>query len=269
GAYFGTPPPGGVEEQLARLQEAALDEPAEGDARLLAARARLEPVGVAARRDGGDALAREARIGRVLLDADVAAAEAAGDDTRGAGAEEGIEDHPARLGCRHDAAMEERFGLLGRVRLAAGAVLETLRTGAERDEPVAAHLQLVVQRLHGLVIEGVARGRALGAPDERLVRVGEAPSAEVRHRVGLAPDHVVQDPEAEVLEDGAHAKDVVVAADHPERAVLLERAARRREPSAREGVVSVEVVELVPRGLAAVDARVVGSMQLARELQIV
>ena len=54
-------------------------------------------------------------------------------------------------------------------------------------------------------------------PDQRLVRVGEAPAAEVRHRVGLTPDDVVENPVAQVLEDGADAEDVVVAADHPER----------------------------------------------------
>jgi hypothetical protein len=57
------------------------------------------------------------------------------------------------------------------------------------------------------------------------VRVGEALAAEVRHRVGLAPDDVVQDPEAQVLQRRADAEDVVIAADHPQRAVGLQHAA--------------------------------------------
>src|SRR3712207_8707543 len=41
--------------------------------------------------------------------------------------------------------------------------------------------------------------------------------SEVRRRVGLLPDHGVQDPEPQVLERDAYAEDVMVGADHPER----------------------------------------------------
>ena len=58
------------------------------------------------------------------------------------------------------------------------------------------------------------------------MRVGEARAAEVRHRVRLAPDDVVEDPEVGVLEQRADAVDVVIAADHPDRAVVLEDAPR-------------------------------------------
>ena len=111
--------------------------------------------------------------------------------------------------------MQQRLRLLRRMRLAAVAVLQPLAAAADRDQPVAAHLQLVVQRLHGGVVEGVAGVLVLRAPDQRLMGVGEAAAAEVRHRVGLAPHHVVQDPEAEILQHGTDAKDVMVGADHP------------------------------------------------------
>ena len=66
------------------------------------------------------------------------------------------------------------------------------------------------------------------------MRVGEAPAAEIRHRVGLAPDHVVEDPESQLLQDRADAEDVVVGADHPERAVLAQQPAALGQPFAGE-----------------------------------
>ena len=119
-----------------------------------------------------------------------------------------------------------------------GAVLlQPLGPAADRKFPVGAHLQLVVQRLHGSIVEGIARLLPLAGPDQRLVRVGEAGAAEVRHRVGLAPDDVVQDPKLLVLQRGTDAEDVVVAADHPDRAVVLEHPVCLGQPSAGEGVV--------------------------------
>src|SRR3546814_5431671 len=59
------------------------------------------------------------------------------------------------------------------------------------------------------------------------MRVGEARALEIGHRIGLAPDDVVQDPESLVLQLRADTKDVVVAADHPQRTVILQDAARR------------------------------------------
>ena len=118
------------------------------------------------------------------------------------------------------------------------AVLQPLAAGADREQPVGAHLQVVVRGLQRVVVEGVALGVGVAArPDQRLVGIGEAPAAEIRHRVGLAPDDVVEDPEAEILQDRADAEDVVVGADHPERAVRLQHAAAGEQPGAGEGVV--------------------------------
>jgi len=47
------------------------------------------------------------------------------------------------------------------------------------------------------------------------MRIGEAPAAEIRHRIDLAPDHVIEEPEAKILEQRADAEDVVIGADHP------------------------------------------------------
>ena len=46
--------------------------------------------------------------------------------------------------------------------------------------------------------------------------------------------------------DGADPEDVVVGADHPDRAVRLQHAPHGEQPGAGEGVVGLEAVELVP-----------------------
>src|SRR6185369_13050830 len=106
-------------------------------------------------------------------------------------------------------------------------------------------------------------------PDQRLMRIGEATPPEIRHRVGLAPDHVVQDPEAEILQDGADAENVVIGADHPERAVGLQRAAAFAKPDRGEVVISREATELVPIVVDAVDTAIVRAEQLGGELEII
>ncbi len=67
-------------------------------------------------------------------------AEAPGDRAGGAGAEEGIEDDFAWLGGGEHDAMQQGFRFLRGVQLAAFAVLQTLRAGADRQRPIGAHL---------------------------------------------------------------------------------------------------------------------------------
>jgi len=101
------------------------------------------------------------------------------------------------------------------------------------------------------------------------MRIGEARAAEIGHRVRLAPDDVVHDPEAEILHRRADAEDVVIGADDPDRAGVLQHAPRRRHPVAREFVIDLEAGELVPVVIDGVDPGLVGPRQLAAELQIV
>ena len=83
-----------------------------------------------------------------------------------------------------------------------------------KGQPIGAHLDIVVARLERFVVERIILGRSLARrPDQCLVCVGEAAAAEIRHRVGFAPDDVVEDPEAHILEHGADAEDVVIGAD--------------------------------------------------------
>ena len=153
--------------------------------------------------------------------------------------------------------------------LAVGA-LQALLAGAERNGPVGTDLNVFVPGLQGLVVERVALAARLArCPDHGLVRIGEAPAAEVRHRVGLAPHHVVQDPEAEVLQDRADAEDVVVGADDPDCRRWLHQPAHRHQPGAREVVIGRKARKLVPVIVDRVDLGVVGALEVALELQIV
>jgi len=98
----------------------------------------------------------------------------------------------------------------------------------------------------------------LGAPDQGLVRVGEARTAEVGHRVRLAPHDVVEDPIAGVLQQRADAEDVVIAADHPDRAVILQDSPCLAQPRAAELVVGGKALELVPVVVDRVDSASLG-----------
>ena len=69
----------------------------------------------------------------VALDADEAPAEPLGHRAGGAGAEERVEHEVARLGRGQQHAMQQRLGLLRRMRLAAVVALQPLGAAAERD----------------------------------------------------------------------------------------------------------------------------------------
>ena len=130
--------------------------------------------------------------------------------------------------------------------------------------------QVLVAGLERLVIERIGLG--VGAPrrpDHRLVGVGEAAAAEIRHRIGFAPDDVVEDPEAEILENGADAEDVVIGADDDDGRGGLHHPPDGGEPGARERVIFGEIGELVPGVVDRVDQALVGARQRAFELQVI
>jgi len=61
----------------------------------------------------------------------------------------------------------------------------------------------------------------------------------------------------------------VIAADHPDRAVVLQDATGGLQPLAGELVVGGEALELVPVVVDRVDLGIVGTQQVAAQLQIV
>ena len=165
---------------------------------------------------------------------------------------------------------QEHLRLLSRMRLAPALVLETLLARTDGEEPIGARLRVLVAGLQSLVMEGVALGpRIERRPDHGLMRVGEAPATKIRHRIRLAPDDVVQDPEAEILQDRTYAEDVVIGADHPQCGVRLHHPSHGGEPGPREGVILGEGREAIPVVVDRVDHALVGARQASRKLQIV
>ena len=265
--------PGGLAarrgQHLAGAQHATLDHLAEGHARLGALRSgdfqRRTVIGAHPRHPRGGNLA----IGLFPFDADEAAAQHLGDGPGGAGAEERVQHDIAGMGGGNKDAVQQGLGLLRGMGLVAVFILDALAPGAERDHPVRPHLHSIVQFLQRFVVEGVFAGFVAAGPDQGFMGVGQALAAKVRHRVGLAPDHVVQDPEPLILQGRADAEDVVIAADHPERAVRLEQAAGGGQPIAGKAVVGGEAGKLVPVVVHGIDHGIVGAVQLALELQVV
>ena len=184
--------------------------------------------------------------------------QAAGHSACRAASEKRIQHNVAALGRSQEHPRQKGFRLLRRMRLATVG-FQTLGPGADRKLPVGSHLHIVVQRLHRLIIECVARILRARRPDQRFMGIGKAAATEIRHRVGLAPHHIIQHPEIEILNDPAEPVDIVVAADHPERAIRLQDAARLGKPGRRESVIRGEAVELVPVILDAGDGRMVGT----------
>src|SRR3546814_3129569 len=72
-----------------------------------------------------------------------------------------------------------------------------------------------------------------------------------------------------VLERGADAENIVIAADHPDAAVRLQDALRFLEPGMGEAVVSGEAVELVPVVVDRIDLAAVGAQKVAAELKVI
>src|SRR5690606_31901726 len=258
-----------VVEHRTRLQHPELDDCTEGHAG-------LTPLGAGRfERRGGDrlhliyALSGCFGILRIPLDADPAAAEPLGYGTRRPRAEEGIEDNISGICRRHEDAMQQGLRLLRRMGFAAVGVLQTLRSCANREQPVRTHLQVVIAGLHGLVIERDPRFPITSSPDQRLVRIGEPLTAEIRHRVRLTPDDVVLDPEPQVLQGHAEAEDIVVRANDPNGAIALQHSATLAEPCPREPVVILKIGELVPLVVDAIDTGIVWPQKILVELQVV
>ena len=96
------------------------------------------------------------------------------------------------------------------------------------------------------------------------MRISKALAAEIRHRVGFHPNHVIQEPVGQVLQRRADTIDVVIAADNPKGTVFFKHASRSGQPCIREPVVFAKTVELVPLLFHPVDPGIVRSMQITR-----
>ncbi len=101
------------------------------------------------------------------------------------------------------------------------------------------------------------------------MRVGQALAAEIRHRVGLAPNHIVQDPIARVLQRRPYPKNVVIRSDDPDCPMGFKQSARRFEPVMGELIISSEAGKLVPRIIDRIHLAIVRTMQITLELEII
>ena len=147
----------GRQTTVAGHEQAALDQRAERHARRLALRRGQRQRSGRRRLAPRRSAAAPARHSRVALDADEAAAEALARRRRS-------------CRCRRTGRARPRPAVVEasstRWSSASGFCVgcafwpsrrQPLRAAAEREQPVAAHLQVVVERLHRLVVEGVAR----------------------------------------------------------------------------------------------------------------
>ena len=269
GAHGGAPATLLVEDLRARLQQTCFHHRAEGHAWLALAALHRGERAFVQRQFLFDPRTGNLAIVRLALASDPLTAQPLGHRARGAGAEEGVEHHVPLLRRRQQHAVQQRLWLLRGMGLVPVLILQPLSARTDRKGPVAAHLDLVVQRLHRGVVELVLRLFALAGPQQGFVRIGEPGAAKVGHRVGLAPHDVVQDPEAQVLQHRAHAIDVVIAANHPQRAIGLQHAAAFGQPAPGEGVVGAEAVEPVPIVGHRIHVAAVGPIEIAAKLQVV
>src|SRR5258708_33138063 len=109
GAHLGVMTATSACQHHARFQQPALDQRAEGNARLGPFRAGHRYGVVLRRVNGGDPVARQLDIGPLALDADEAARETLGYRAGWARTQERIEHDIARIGRGHDHAMEQAF----------------------------------------------------------------------------------------------------------------------------------------------------------------
>ena len=146
---------------------------------------------------------------------------------------------------------------------------DTLFARRQRKCPIRAHLQVVVQRFHRLVIERVFRAFLLLRPQHCLMSVRKAHPSKVGHGIRLDPHDVVQEPESQILHDRPDAINVVIRADNPDRTRLFQHTQTCGEPLAREFIIFLEIAELIPTIVDRIHFGHVGAVEIVLELQVV
>ena len=101
------------------------------------------------------------------------------------------------------------------------------------------------------------------------MRIGKARPLEIRHRVRFAPDDIVQYPIARILHRSAHAENIVITADYPQRTIGLQYPPCFGKPFAGELVVNRKAVEFVPIVIDRIDLAIVWPQQITAELQVI
>ena len=92
-----------------------------------------------------------------------------------------------------------------------------------------------------MVIKSIMCTFFLLRPDERFVGIGKTNTAEIGHGIRLYEYNIVQNPEAQILQNRSEAIDIVLCADHPECAGIFQDALASGEPEAGEAVIFFKV----------------------------
>ena len=99
--------------------------------------------------------------------------------------------------------------------------------------------------------------------------IGKTCPHEIWHRVGLHPNYIVQYPEPGVLKHRPHPVDIVIAADNPDAAGILQHAPALQQPRPCEVIILTERVKLIPPVVNGTDPRPVRPEEIAVQLQII
>lgn len=147
--------------------------------------------------------------------------------------------------------------------------LQPLLPATNRNQPIGSHLKFVIQRLHRAIVEGIFRLLAFRCPNQRLVRVGKSRTLKIGHWVGFSPNDVVQNPISSVLHRRANAENIMVTANHPQRAVRLQNTPRLGQPFTGKFVINRKACKFVPFIVDGIDLAIVRAQQIAAKLQII
>ena len=219
---------------------------------------------------GGNALAGGGGVFRFGLNADKMPPQTLRHRAGCAGAEKRIQHHITGITGGQQNAVQQSFGFLRRMQFVTRFTLQTFAAIAYRQHPVGAHLQIIIQGFHCAVIKGVARRVFIARrPDKRLMRVGKARAFKIRHRVGFAPDNVIQHPKTDILQGRADAENIVIRANDPQRPRRLHHTARLSQPRTGESIISGKAVKLIPVIRHRIHMACVRSGQIALKLEII
>jgi len=117
------------------------------------------------------------------------------------------------------------------------------------EAPNSFHLLAHIFLPHRLIIEAVLALFVLRRPQDRLRRVGEVATRQIRRRIRLFPRDVVQDFEPELLHRIADGKNDMLRARDPDRAIGLEHALASAQPFGVELMVQLRPARFVPFAL--------------------
>ena len=118
--------------------------------------------------------------------------------------------------------------------------------------PHSLHLFTTVLTLHLPVVEGVlvlTAFRSLRRPVHQLRRVRERPASQVRRRIRLLPDDVIQDPQPRLHQRHSHYGMDMQRPRYPDASRRCQHPFALRNPALAELHVFQQPVRLIPRAL--------------------